>query len=133
MAGDKGAPLPIVLIVDDEPYNRDLLRRVLAGAYRVREAGNMSGALSDLESAGPVDVLLADHLMPGGSGTELARRVRATWPGTVALLLTGVDDDPEVVRARDEGIVVGVIGKPWNAPDVRAAVAQALVSRAAAQ
>lgn len=119
----------LVLVVDDEPLNRDLLRRVLFHDYEILEAEDATQAQAVLEESGPVDVLLCDHLMPGPSGTELAATVRARWPRTVMLLLTGYEDAPEVVAARREGVVYEVIGKPWVAAQLRDAVARALAER----
>jgi two-component system response regulator HupR/HoxA len=76
-----------------------------------------------------VDVLICDHVMPGASGTELAREVRARWPDTVALLLTGYDDAPEVHAAHKAGVIFEVVAKPWVAPQLRDAVIRAIAER----
>jgi two-component system, NtrC family, response regulator HupR/HoxA len=117
--------LPTVLIVDDEPLNRELLRRVLFREYRILEAGDAEQAMGELGKA-PVDVILCDQVMPGRSGTDLAREVRRRYPRTVALLLTGYEDAPEVGRACRDGVVFEVVGKPWAAPELKAAIARAV-------
>ncbi len=106
------AGAPVVLVVDDEPLNRDLLRRVLYRDYRVLEACDADGALRIIGEAA-VDVILCDQVMPGRSGTDLAREVRRRSPRTVALLLTGYEDAPDVTRAFTEGVIFEVVGKPW--------------------
>jgi len=108
-AGEK----PVVLVVDDEPLNRDLLRRVLQWDYRVEEAPDGQAALEALRGGG-FDAVVADHAMPHLSGVELLRRARDEAPATVGLLLTGYEDLPEVRAACDDGIVFGVIGKPFD-------------------
>lgn len=118
-------PLPTVLVVDDEPLNRDLIRRVLFPEYEVREAADAQEAMVQLEEAS-VDILILDQLMPGRTGTELARDVRTRWPCTVALLLTGYEDTPEIDAARRDGAIFEVVGKPWLATQLRAALARAL-------
>jgi CheY-like chemotaxis protein len=122
-------PPPVLLVVDDEPLNRDLLRRVLYHDYEIREAEDAVQAIAVLEAEGPVDVLICDHVMPGTPGTELARSVRARWPETVALLLTGYDDAPEVHAACRAGVIFEVVAKPWVAPQLRDAVLRAVTER----
>jgi two-component system response regulator HupR/HoxA len=117
---------PTVLIVDDEPLNRELLRRVLGRQYRVLEAGDATQALAEL-ARGPVDVMLCDQVMPGRSGTDLAREARRRYPATVSLLLTGYEDAPDVGAACREGVVFEVVGKPWAAHELKAAIARAVM------
>ena len=120
-----GAPDEL-LVVDDEPLNRDLLKRVLSG-YEVVEAGDADEALRVLEDQrGEVRVVLCDQLMPGRSGVELAVEVAERWPGIVFLLLTGYDDDPEVRDARHRGVVERVVAKPWRAKALRKTITAAL-------
>ena len=109
------AARPRLLVVDDEPLNRDLLRRALHAQYLVEEAEDADTAAGILAADGPpVLAVLCDQLMPGRSGTELAAEVRAKWPSTRFLLLTGYDDDPDVQRAHREGLVDQVVTKPWS-------------------
>jgi CheY-like chemotaxis protein len=117
-----------VLIIDDEPLNRELLRRVLQSSYNLSEAADASEALELLEGeqGGHVRLILCDHLMPGKTGAELAVIVRERWPGISFMLITGFDGDEEVQRVEDEGIVHMVLSKPWRSKDLRAAIAQGL-------
>src|SRR5262249_35204379 len=119
--------LPTILIVDDEPLNRDLLRRLLYREYRVLEAADAESALAIL-GGGKVDVVLLDQVMPGRSGSALAREVQSRFPATVALLLTGYEDAPEVERARKEGVVFGVVGKPWTTGELRELLGRAVAA-----
>ena len=65
-----------VLVVDDQPDARDVLRRVLAGCgAAVATAASAEEALQVIESFGP-DVLVSDVGMPDQDGYELIRRVR---------------------------------------------------------
>jgi PAS domain S-box-containing protein len=66
-----------VLLVEDEPDTRELLKAILEGCgAAVTEAGSADEALAALEGARP-DVLVSDIGMPGENGYELIRRVRA--------------------------------------------------------
>jgi PAS domain S-box-containing protein len=95
-----------VLVVDDEPDTRALLRHALeqCGA-RVTTAANASEALAVLKKMRP-DVLLSDIGMPGEDGYDLIRRVRALEPergGRLpAIALTayvGADDRQRAISA----------------------------------
>ena len=117
-----------VLVVDDEPLNRDLLRRFLGRDFDVLEAEDAMAALALLGERS-VDVVICDHLMPGRSGTELAHDIRARWPDLAVLLLTGYDDAPEVEAAVRDGAILEVIAKPWAAARLRASVAKAMAGK----
>ncbi len=112
---------PRILIVDDEPLNRDLMRRVLHSGWDVDDAEDADAALAKLEAAdGAYDAVLCDQLMPGRSGTELAADVQARWPGKPFLLITGYEDDPEVRQSVTSGVVTQVVTKPWTAKSLKA-------------
>jgi two-component system response regulator HupR/HoxA len=124
VAPDAGAK-PCLLVVDDEPENRDLLRRTLKRDFEVEDAEDAVAALAVLDRR-PVALMLCDQLMPGKSGTELAAEVKRRWPATRVVLLTGYDDDPEVAAAHADGRVAAVVGKPWQAARLRELIAQLL-------
>ena len=90
-----------VLIVEDEEAVRYLSRVILERAgYRVFEAGTPEQAESVLSKAGPVDVLIADVMLPGGRGPELFERLRPRYPGLRVLFMSGYFDEaiPEVTQ-----------------------------------
>ena len=117
----------VVMVVDDEPLNRDLLRRALLFDYDVEEAPDVGAALEVFEDADRlVAVLVCDHMMPGLKGTDLVRTVSARWPTTVSVLLTGYQDLPEIQQARRDGVVFEVVAKPCPAPDIKQVVERAL-------
>jgi len=65
-----------VLIVDDEPDARDLLRTMLAGTgARIAEAGSVEEALRSISSNAP-HIVLGDVAMPGRDGYSMIRRMR---------------------------------------------------------
>ena len=119
-----------LLIIDDEPLNRDLLRRLLQATYELSEAADAMEAIEILEEkdAPQIQLILCDHLMPGKTGAELAVIVRERWPEIRFMLITGYDGDEEVQRVEDEGIVQKVLSKPWRSKELRAAIAQGLES-----
>ena len=67
---------PSVLVVDDEPQARTMLRLILARAgFEVLEARDGFEALSEVERAVP-DVMILDIMMPGIDGFEVCERLR---------------------------------------------------------
>lgn len=80
--------------MDDEPISLILRKLVLEKAgYRVLTANSVAQAL-DIFSNHPVDLVLSDQLMPGGTGTDLARKVKLRSPHVPVLLISGVNDIP---------------------------------------
>jgi putative two-component system response regulator len=68
----------VVLLVDSEDINRHLLKGILKAApYRILETRGPSEALQLLERD-PVDLIVADLMMPGMGGLEFCRRVKAS-------------------------------------------------------
>src|SRR5215217_1608552 len=86
-----------VLIVDDDPVARDVLRRTLVkGGWAVAEAGDGREALGRLEHAAPAIVLL-DLMMPGVDGFEVleAMRHEEAWRDIPVIVITAKDLDRE--------------------------------------
>jgi two-component system phosphate regulon response regulator PhoB len=71
------APRPTVLVCDDEPVLRMLVRATLdQGNYTVVEACDGDEALAQTRSEHP-DLILLDMMMPGRSGSNVLRELRA--------------------------------------------------------
>jgi DNA-binding response OmpR family regulator len=66
---------PVILLVDDEPSLRELMKVTLGGRYDFEEAGDAAEALELARKHVP-DVMLLDVMMPGGSGLDLLRELR---------------------------------------------------------
>ena len=80
-----------ILVTEDDPDLRSLLSETLvARGYVVVEASNPCEAASAVsDHGGPIDLLLTDLIMPGGSGRDLARRMTASWPRLKVLYMSG--------------------------------------------
>jgi two-component system, NarL family, invasion response regulator UvrY len=111
-------PVP-VLIVDDQAFFRSAARAVLAvtpGFAAVGEACSGEEAVTRAEELAPELVLMDIHL-PGISGIEATRRIRAAHPGILFLLLSTykAEDLPE--EARECG-AIGYLHKEDFEPEV---------------
>ena len=90
----KNLQAPRVIVVDDEPAVRSIVRRMLEPAgYVVEEAGDPVEACDAIAASGPLDLLIADFRMPELTGDEVARRFRAAKPDVKVLFITGYADD----------------------------------------
>ena len=84
----------IILCVDDEETPLMLRRLVLErSGYDVITATSAVTAL-EIVSSRHVDLVLSDHLMPGTTGTELARQIKSRLSGLPVILLSGVNEVP---------------------------------------
>ncbi len=94
-----------LLVVDDDPNNRDLLSRRLSRAgYQVQSAEGAQEALRKLQSA-EYDLVLLDSMMPGMSGVDLLRLLRGTHsPEELpVIMVTALVDSDRVVEALSAG------------------------------
>jgi len=117
-----------LLVVDDEPSFRALLRDILEGAgHGVTEARDGAEALAFLERT-TYDLVLTDRRMPAVDGLELLRRVRArTWPPPV-VVLTAHGSIPEAVEAVRLG-AADYIAKPLPSPEALVDLVASLLPR----
>ncbi len=80
----------IILLVEDEPAVRGLFALSLRkDGYFVLEASNGAEALAVVEQAGRVDLVVTDVVMPIMKGTELAARLRETYPDLRFIFVSG--------------------------------------------
>jgi len=118
-------PGTTVLVVDDEPNVRSVARRVLERiGCRVLLAEGGEEALRLVESGAQVSVAIVDATMPGLSGAETLRRLRALRPALPLVLTSGHAED-EARRAASEA-VAGFLPKPFLPDDLRGAIERAL-------
>jgi DNA-binding response OmpR family regulator len=106
---------PRVLIVDDDPLIRHVVRAVLEdGSYDLDEAASGEEALK-VAAGHPPDVVLLDVMMPGIDGFEVAARMKkdARLKGTVVVMLTAKDAPEDRRRGMDAGADV-YFTKPFS-------------------
>jgi signal transduction histidine kinase/ActR/RegA family two-component response regulator len=108
-----------ILVVDDEPDNRELMGRVLTdGGASVRLASSVEEALAELDRE-PADALVSDIGMPGKDGFDLIRAVRARTSGAAmpAIAVTAFARAEDRSRALAAGFQLHV-SKPINASEL---------------
>jgi DNA-binding response OmpR family regulator len=102
-----------ILIVDDEPQIRDLLRNYLsARGYQVRVASDGQQALALVDQE-PPDLIVLDVNMPGMNGIEVLKRLRAKNYAGVVIFLTSSQDETLLAEGLELGSV-DILGKPVN-------------------
>jgi DNA-binding response OmpR family regulator len=81
----------VILVVDDEPDVRELLRQALkAGGFAPLTAGEGEEALAVIRHfEGRIDLVLTDVMMPVLDGVTLSRRLAKDWPSLPVLFMTG--------------------------------------------
>jgi circadian clock protein KaiC len=95
--------MPRILIVDDEPDERFLLRRLFERAgHEVTDATDGSAALAAVRES-PPDLVVTDMMMPVMDGAELIRRLRGD-PATAGIPILASTGDPD--RAGNADVVV---------------------------
>lgn len=109
------AQTPTVLIVDDEDMVATALRSFLEleTSYRILTYTSPLIALDELE-AEPVNVVIADFMMPDMDGITFLRQVRDTKPQATRILLTGYADKENAIRAINEAGLYYYLEKPWS-------------------
>ena len=99
-----------VLVVDDEPIIADTLKHILiACGFAARATYNGENALK-LAEEWPPSALISDVMMPGMSGIDTARAMRALHPNCSILLFTGHGTPGILQRARENGFEI--LAKP---------------------
>ena len=112
-----------ILIVDDEPFNLDLLEQELGEYdYTIERAGDGVEALEKTQSFAP-DVILLDYMMPRMNGLEVVKRLRATpeHQGIPVILLTAKASQEDKVAGLDAG-ADDYVTKPFDSFELLARV-----------
>jgi DNA-binding NtrC family response regulator len=120
---------PHVLIVDDEPAVRTALEvNLTRHGMKVSVCEEPKLALTALRSE-TFDLVITDVRMPGGSGLELAERIREAWPELPLIVMTGHGSIGDAVRAMKAGASDYVI-KPVTTEEILVVIERALANQA---
>jgi CheY-like chemotaxis protein len=119
-----------ILLVEDEEAVRELAQTILESqgyCVLVAESAAHAEQLAEKDSAGKIQLLLTDVVMPGGGGRELARRITLRNPRIRVLFMSGYTDN---VIAQGGVLEAGVafLQKPFTPRALRQKVREALNS-----
>jgi CheY-like chemotaxis protein len=117
-----------ILVVDDDPVVAKSFDRVLSGkGYAVINARDGEEALRKLKDE-QYDVVFTDIRMPGMSGIDVARQVKAKQPWLPVVIVTGYGTDENEAQARSAG-VSGFLHKPLTPDMIEETAQKALLER----
>ncbi len=115
-----------ILLVDDEAMILKTLQRLLVRHdWDIVIAESGAQAL-EIMAQRSIALLLTDQRMPEMNGLELLREVKASYPDTVRIVLTGYAEMDVVVKSINEGEVYRFLTKPWNNAELLKTVHEAL-------
>jgi len=127
-SGTNGSASVDCLVVDDEPRLRQVLAHLMrVSGYQCLEAADGADAIDALERQ-PVALVLSDMRMPRMDGVELLRQIRARWPDTAVIMITGISDVETAVSCLSNG-ALDYLTKPFLLEEVRTRVQLALEKR----
>lgn len=114
---------PLILLVEDEPAQREVMSyNLTAEGYRIALAGDGDEAMMLVDEE-PPDLIVLDWMMPGLSGIEVCRRLKAR-PETRAIpviMLSARSDEPDLLR----GLEIGAddyMTKPYSVAELIARI-----------
>jgi CheY-like chemotaxis protein len=100
-----------ILVVDDEPAHRFLLRRIFERAgHVVSDVGDGAAALRAVAESRP-DLVVTDMMMPVMDGAELIRRLR-TDPATAGIAILAASGDPTLAEGADAIVTKPFLSRP---------------------
>jgi diguanylate cyclase (GGDEF)-like protein/PAS domain S-box-containing protein len=116
--------LTILLLDDEENILRSLVRLLRRDGYTVLTANSAREAFEQLGKRN-VQVVVSDQRMPDISGTEFLSQVKALYPETIRLVLSGYTDLKTVTEAINLGSIYKFLTKPWDDDELRREIREA--------
>jgi CheY-like chemotaxis protein len=118
-----------LLIIDDEPHIRHMMRLTLeAAGYQVEEAADGQAGLDHLRDGSEYDAVVLDQKMPGLDGLETLQRIKEHAPDACVLMVTAFGSIELAVDAMRLG-ATDFLRKPMTPETLRSAVAAAIASK----
>ena len=114
-------PAANILVVDDDPRLRDLLRRYLTEQGFHVFAAEDAVSMDRLRAVERLDLIVLDVMMPGEDGMSICRRLRQASDQTPIIMLTAKTEDMDRIR----GLEIGAddyVAKPFNPRELLARV-----------
>ncbi|MCE5271352.1 PAS domain S-box protein [bacterium] len=115
-----------VLVVEDDPTVRETLRQLLGHlGYHALIAANVEEAVVLANANSPLQVLLTDVILQGGTGRDVLEKVRAIHPEVRPVFMSGYTDDVIAHHGvLDQGVLF--LQKPFNAETLHRKLREAL-------
>ncbi|MEY4917093.1 MAG: hypothetical protein RL616_1006 [Verrucomicrobiota bacterium] len=116
-----------ILIVDDEPELRMLLKSILETDFTVSDADSGATLLKKFSEDAP-DVILLDLKLPDANGLDLLPQIKKNWPDTEVIVLTGEATFEAAVQATKRG-AYHFINKPFDTQALQVTIDRAIENR----
>ena len=119
-----------ILVVDDEPRMRDLLRTMLSSQHKVCVASSGGEAIMAMEMSQP-DLVILDVAMPEMDGIQFLQVLRSTpeWAHTPVMLMTAFATPEQHVAAEHLGVAQEWTKASFSVRELRARIAECLNGR----
>ena len=113
-----------ILVIDDEVEILRALKRQFRRKYEVHVAAGAEEGYG-IMAAHEIQVIISDQRMPGMTGTDFYRIVKAEYPDAIRLILTGYADITAVIASINDGNIFRYILKPWDPVELESIISQA--------
>jgi two-component system phosphate regulon response regulator OmpR len=110
-----------LLVVDDDPKLRELLRRYLAENQFEVSLAQDGPSMNRLMQRQPFDLIVLDLMMPGEDGLSIVRRLRGANDSTPVIMLTAKGDDVDRIVGLEMG-ADDYLAKPFNPRELLARI-----------
>lgn len=125
--------LQMALVVDDEEIIRYVLSEDLEEmGYESVQASDGYAALAQLASQS-FQVVMLDMRMPGMSGLEVLKIIRASYPDTCVIMISALGNPDVADRAIRSMGADAFVSKPWNNEELQMVIKRAVEQRAGQQ
>jgi len=115
-----------ILLVDDEANVLSALKRALFDEpLEIKSATSAEDALGIMQEE-YFKVVVSDERMIGMQGSDFLAQVRASYPNTIRIMLTGHATLEAAMKAVNEGEIYRFFSKPWNDHDLKFAIRSAI-------
>jgi CheY-like chemotaxis protein len=128
--------MPRILVIDDEPFVREALERVLQSpAITVVGAADAAAGLAILRNS-PVDLVIIDVILPGMDGVEAIKEIRRDHPAVRIIAISGggnfgltayrpdaISTSAYLAACKAAG-ADGILAKPFETAELRALIGQ---------
>jgi len=116
-----------ILLVDDDCNILDGFRRSLSREFLMETALGAEAALKLAAENGPYAVVISDMRMPGMDGIQFLSSIKAQWPDSIRVMLTGNADTDTAINAINEGSIFRFLTKPCSRETMAKTLTVALV------